>query len=200
MAQYVLKNSAVQEAVKTLLKSSVHRMFPGYLCLKQQANIHDRSNDLPFPYTDFFDQYFHVAGGDKPYFVPFTPSENPPDETLWVNDNVAGTYAPSSLRSDSAFTKVVEVEEAGHNSRWRLQPNHWQLAKHHLCDGETLPAVSLAAFLFRNYAFETTEPSAYTLIQVFEEDFGYEVSGEQFTTLYDTGDTSINQDSFQPYD
>jgi hypothetical protein len=58
----------------------------------------------------------------------------------------------------------------------------------------------LAAFLFRDYAFEVGDPSAYTLIQTFEEEFGYEVGGEQFTTLYHTGDTNINQDSFEQYD
>lgn len=200
MTQYILKPVVVEEAIKKLIESSVHRMFPGYLSLKQQAGVHSQTDDLPFPYTEFFNQYFRVSGSDKPYLVPFTPLENPSDETLWVNDNVAGTYAPSSLRIDSPFTQVVEVEEAGHNSRWRLQPNHWQLARHHLCNGETIPAESLAAFLFRDYAFEAKNPSAYTLIQTFEEEFGYEVSGSQFTTLYHTGDTTINTDSFEQYD
>lgn len=200
MIRYVLEPAVVQEAIRKLIESPVHRMFPGYLSLKQQAGIHGRDDNLPFPYTEFFNQYLRVPGGDKPYLVPFTPSEDPSDETLWVNDNVAGTYAPSSLRIDSPFTKVVEVEEAGHNSRWRLQPNHWQLARHHLCDGQTIPAESLAVFLFRDCAFETEDPSAYTLIKAFEEEFGYEVSGPQFTTLYHTGDTSINADSFERYD
>lgn len=200
MTQYVLKPSVVREAIRKLIKSPVHRMFPGYLSLKQQSGIHNRNEDLPFPYTEFFDQYFRVPGGDKPYLVPFTPSDKPPDETLWVNKNVAGTYAPSSLRSDSPFTKVVEVEEGGHNSRWGLKPNHPQLARHNLCDGQTLPAESLTVFLFRDFAFETEDPSAYTLIQTFEEEFGYEVSGPEFTTLFHTGDTNINEDSFKHHD
>ncbi|WP_411964689.1 hypothetical protein [Haloferax sp. YSMS24] len=200
MARYVLKPAVVQNAIEKLIQSSVHRMFPGYLCLKQQAEIHNRDSDLPFPYTEFFNQYFRVPGGQKPYLVPFTPTENPSDENLWVNNNVAGTYAPSSLRVDSPFTKVVKVEESGHDSRWRLQPSHWKLARHHLCNGETLPAESLAAFLFRDYAFEAEEASAYTLIQTFEEEFGYKVSGPQFATLYHTGDTNINADSFERYD
>lgn len=200
MTRYVLEPAVVRQAIRNLIESPVHRMFPGYLCLKQQESIHNRDDDLPFPYTEFFNQYLRVPGGEKPYLVPFNPSKDPSDETLWVNDNVAGTYAPSSLRIDSPFTKVVEVEEAGHNSRWRLKPSHWQLARHHLCDGQTLPAESLAAFLFRDYAFETEDPSAYTLIQAFEEDFGYEVSGAQFTTLYHTGDTNINADSFERHD
>ena len=200
MTQYVLKPAVVRESTRKLIESSVHRMFPGYLSLKQQAEIHGRDDNLPFPYTEFFNQYLRVPKGDKPYFVPFTPLEGPSDESLWVNNHVGGTYAPSSLRKDSPFTRVVEVEEAGHNSRWRLQPSHWQLARHHLYDGQTLPAESLAVFLFRDYAFETEDPSAYTLIQAFEEEFGYEVSGPQFTTLYHTGDTSINADSFKRYD
>lgn len=200
MTQYVLKPAEVQKATKNIIDSPIHRMFPGYLCLKQQAAINDRDDDLLFPYTEFFEQYFRVSGGDKPYLVPFTLSEDSRDNALWFNDNVAGTYAPSSLRIGSPFTKVVEVEEAGHNSKWRLQPSHWKLARHHLCNGETIPAESLAAFLFRDYAFEAEDPSAYTLIQAFEEEFGYGVSGSEFTTLYHTGDTSINADSFEQYD
>lgn len=175
-------------------------MLPGYLSLKQQSNIHGREDDLPFPYNEFFDRYFQVSGGEKPYLVPFTPLEEPSDENLWVSNNVSGTYAPSSLRTDSPFTRVVEVEEAGHNSRWRLRPSHWKLARHHLCNGEQIPAESLAVFLFRNYAFETDEPSAYTLLQTFEEDFGYKISDEQFTTLYRTGDTNIDISSFKKHD
>lgn len=200
MTQYVLRPSIVKVAIRNLIERPVHRMFPGYLSLKQQEGIHNREDDLPFPYTEFFNQYFRVPGGDKPYLVPFSPLENVSDASLWIDDHVAGTYAPSSLRVDSPFTKVVEVEESGHNSRWRLQPSHWKLARHHLCEGQTIPAESLAAFLFRDYAFEVEDPSAYTLIQTFEEEFGYEIGGEQFTTLYHTGDTNINQDSFEQYD
>jgi len=200
MIRYVLETTVVQKAIRRLIESPIHRMFPGYLSLKQQAEIHGRDDDLPFPYNEFFNQYLRVPGGNKPYLVPFTPLENPSDENLWVSDNVPGTYAPSSLRADSPFTKVVKVEEGGHNSRWKLQPDHWKLARHHLCNGQTIPAESLAVFLFRDYAFETDDPSAYTLIQTFEDEFGYEVSGSQFTTLYHTGDTSINADSFERYD
>lgn len=197
MAQYVLKPNKVKQAVRTLIESPIHRMFPGYLCLKQQAGIHARRDGLPFPYGEFFDLFFRVPGAEKPYLVPFTPTDESSDESLWVNNNVAGTYAPSSLRLDSPFTKVVEVQEGGHNSRWRLQDGHWQLARHHLCHGETIPAESLAAFLFRDYAFRTDSPSAYTLLQTFEEEFNYQISGSEFTTLYHTGDTDISADSFQ---
>jgi hypothetical protein len=200
MVQYVLRPEVVKEGIRNLIKDPIHRMFPGYLSLKQQEDIHDREDNLPFPYTEFFNQYFRVPGSEKPYLVPFTPLENPTDENLWIDDHVAGTYAPSSLRVDSPFTKVVEVEKSGHNSRWRLQRSHWDLARHHLCDGQTIPAESLAAFLFRDFAFESEDPSAYTLIQTFEEEFGYSVGGEQFTTLYHTGDTDINSDSFEQYD
>lgn len=200
MARYVLEPSVVKDAISKLIESPVHRMFPGYLALKQQSAIHGRADDLPFPYTDFFEQYFRVPEEEKPYFVPFTPSENPSKEALWVSTQVAGTYAPSSIRQDSPFRKVVEIEETGHNSRWRLKPDHWNLAKHHLCEGQSLSAEALAAFLYRDYAFETGEPSAFTLLEAFTDDFGYEISDREFTTLYHTGDTNIGADSFERYD
>jgi hypothetical protein len=200
MTVYVLKTEAIQNAVENLMQSSIHRMFPGYLCLQQQAGIYGQNDDLPFPYDDFFTRHFQVSGGTKPYLVPFAPSEDPTDEHLWVGQNISGTYAPSSLRADSPFTKVVEVQESGHNSRWKLQSTHWDLARHHLCGGQQVPVESLAAFLYRDYGFEIEDPSAITLLKAFTDDFGYTIGGKKFTTLYETGDTNIGSSSFENHD
>lgn len=198
---YVLKPEVVRDCLHRLVDESVHRMFPGYLCLQQQAGIEDRTTGLSFPYNEFFDDYLRVRDeSDKPYFVPFMQAKNPSLASLWNNKNVAGTYAPSSLRSTAPLMRIAEIEEGGHNSKWGLQKRHWELARHHLCDGTSVPVESLAAYLFRDYGFEIDEPSAYTLVETFLEEYGYEFGGEAFSHLYRTSDSNITEESFVKHD
>ncbi len=200
MSKYVLDPDAVNSCMHRLIETPVHRLFPGYLCLKQQSNLKQRISDLPFPATDFFDAYFRIRDADKPYFVPFTQAADPDIPSLWLNDNVSGTYAPSSLRASSPLRRVAEIEQGGHNSRWGLEEEHWTLARHYLCEGQHLPVESLAAFLFRDYAFETDDPSAYTLVCTFTEDFGYDLGGKEFNHLFETADSNITSDDFIEYE
>lgn len=202
MPAYTLHPEVVRDCLHRLLNKPIHRMFPGYLCLHQQAALNDTLSGLSFPYNEFFDDYLRVKGdgADKPYFVPFTTAENASYESLWLNDNVAGTYAPSSLRSTAPLMKIAEIEQGGHNSQWGLADNHWQLARLNLCDNNQLPVESLAAYLLRDYAFNVDEPSAFTLVKTFTEEFGYELGGGAFSHLYQTGDSNITEESFDPYE
>lgn len=202
MTTHVLAPTVVQDCLHRLIKKPIHRLFPGYLCLHQQAALEGRTTGISFPYNDFFDDYFRIKGSDadKPYYVPFTQAENPSLESLWFNHNVAGTYAPSSIRPTAPLMEIAELEEGGRDSKWGLKDNHWKLARLHLCDGEQIPAESLAAFLFRDYGFVDDEPSAYTLIETFTSEFGYELGGEAFSHLYRTGDSKITEDDFEQHD
>lgn len=197
MTQYVLKPEVVRDCLHRLIDEPIHRMFPGYLCLQQQATQENRTSGLSFPYNEFFDDYLRVRDdSDRPYFVPFTQAENPSLGELWNNKNVAGTYAPSSLRSTAPLMKIAEIEEGGHNSKWAIEDRHWELARHNMCEGDQVPVESLAAYLLRDYAFEADEPSAYTLVETFNEEFGYEFGGEPFSHLYRTSDSDIEASSF----
>lgn len=202
MTRYVLKPGVVRDCLHRLIDAPIHRMFPGYLCLQQQSGLDSQKTGLSFPYNEFFDDYLRVGEdeSDKPYFVPFNQSTNPSLGSLWYNKNVAGTYAPSSLRSTAPLMQIAEVEEGGHNSKWGIEDRHWQLARHHLCDGNQIPAESLSAYLFRDYGFEVDDPSAYTLVETFIEEFGYEFGGEAFSHLYRTSDSEITEESFVTYD
>jgi hypothetical protein len=199
MNKYVLKQEVVNDCLHRLIDQPIHRLYAGYLCLQQQSSLAGRNDNLRFPYTDFFDAYFRIRDSDKPYYVPFTQAKSPDKAELWFNSNVAGTYAASSLRSTSPLLKVAEIEEAGHDSRWRLQEEHWKLARHYTLDNEHVPVESLAAYLYRDYAIETDEPSAYQLVTTFAEDFGYNLNGSKFSHLYETGDSDISSDSFKKY-
>lgn len=200
MTQYVLKPSVVKECFWRLVDAPIHRLFPGYLCLQQQARVEGRTSELAFPYNKFFDTYFQVLDGDKPYLVPFTQAENPADSSLWFNANVAGTYAPSSLRPTSPLKQVATLEEGGHNAKWGLNTEHHKLARLEICDDEPVPVESLAAYLFRDFAFDIDEPSAYTMVKAFTEEFGYDLGGPAFAHLYETGDSDITEEAFIEYE
>lgn len=200
MTRYVLKPSVVKDCFWRLVEAPIHRLFPGYLCLQQQAGIEGRTTGLSFPYNEFFNSYFEVLDGNKPYLVPFTQAKNVSDSSLWLNSNVAGTYAPSSLRSTSPLMQVATLEEGGHNSKWGLNTEHWKLARLEICDGEPVPVESLAAYLFRDFAFETNEPSAYTMVRAFTDEFGYDLGGSAFAHLYETGDSDITEEAFIEYE
>jgi hypothetical protein len=92
--------------------------------------------------------------------------------------------------------QVATLEEGGHNSKWGLNTDHWKLARLEICDGEPVPVESLAAYLFRDFAFDTDEPSAYTMVRAFTEEFGYDLGGSAFAHLYETGDSNITEEAF----
>jgi hypothetical protein len=202
MSQYILKPDVVRDCLHRLIEQPIHPMFPGYLCLNQQAQISGDKAALFFPYNDFFDRYLRIKeeGSSYPYFVPFTEAAEPSLANLWFNENVAGTYAPSSLRSTAPLMQIAEIVEPGHHAEWRLKNNHWKLARAEICNGNQLPAESLSAYLLRDYALEFDDPSAFSLVKIFAEEFGYSIGGEQFSHLYMTGDSDISQSSFEKYE
>lgn len=200
MPSYVLDTATVKDCMWRLVESRIHRHFAGYLCLKQQSSWDGRTTSLSFPYFDFFNSYFKVGDGMKPYVVPLTHLEDPDPRELWYNENVSGTYAPSSLRSTAPLLKVAEIEEGGHNAKWGLKEDHWRLARHNLCNGGQIPVESLAAYLFRDYAIKTDDPNAYTLVSAFADEFGYDLTSEEFTHLYETGDSEITEATFELYE
>jgi hypothetical protein len=83
-----------------LREQKIHPNFAGYLCLKRTAARDGRTTDLRPDFKAFFDTFLRVSGGseDRPYLKPF-----PSDVKLWFNPNVAGSFAPSSLRPTSPF-------------------------------------------------------------------------------------------------
>jgi hypothetical protein len=195
MPEYILDVDVVRESFWDLVDRRIHRLFPGYLCLRREAGRENRLDDLDFDYNEFFDKFFEIRTGKKPYLVPFTVEDSEETE-LWFNENVAGTYAPSSLRTTTPLLKIGEFEKDGRKSRWKLHDNHAELAREHMCNGEHVPVEHLAAFLFRDYGFQVDEPSADTLVQVFCEEWVYDRDSPAFTELYSTGETDIEPSDF----
>lgn len=195
MPEYILDVDVIRESFWELVDMDVHRLFPGYLCLRREAGIEGRLDDLDFDYNEFFDRFFEMRSGKKPYLVPFTVDDFEETE-LWFNKNVAGTYAPSSLRTTTPLLKIGEFEKDGRKSRWKLYENHAELAKEHMYNDQKIPVELLSAFLFRDFGFEVDDPSADTLVEAFCEEFRYDRNDQDFTQLYSTGESDIETQDF----
>lgn len=100
----------------------------------------------------------------------------------WLNENLAGSFAPSSLRV--VFSRVVETDA---QRRFNLRPNHWELARTHLLFDAPIPVLAVAAFMLRDYGFMAASlPGREDLVDAFRREYGYAADDEdEFTHLYD---------------
>lgn len=200
MTEHVLTEETVRDCIDKLIELPVHRHFPGYLCLVREAEQRGRTTNLNFEYTEFFNEFFRIADGDKPYFVPFKQAEDPSWSTLRFNENVAGTYAQSSLRDTSPLIEVVNADGSGQDTIWSIVDEHWIVVRTRLCNSTRIPVEALAGFLFRDYAFSAHEPDENTLIDTFCEEFYYGRTSDDFKHLYETGAMDINTEDFREYE
>lgn len=173
----------------------VHPHFVGYLCLKRLATEIGSEEDLSPDFKSFHETFLKISGHPTgfPYlriFVDKPPSEN----NLFLNKNVAGSYAPSSIRDN--FRKIVTITGTGREAKFTLNSQHWMLARTHLCKEKKIPVVELSVVLYRDYSVTGDNPSLADFVEVFKEEFGYLSSSpsstiggdKEFDILYDYED------------
>lgn len=90
---------------------------------------------------------------------------------MWLNENVAGSYAPSSLRPGQPFRKVVEIKD----KTYSLPKNHAGRAFEHLLYSTPVQIADLSVVLYRDFGFLGDSFSIYNLIEVFAYEFGYSI-------------------------
>jgi hypothetical protein len=167
-----------------LLERETHQFFIAYLWLRRQSNLQGTQSAIN-PHWAELGGLLRVADAptDRPYLRPFW-SGNRPDGKEWLNSNLAGSYAPSSIRL--APREVIDTTAAGD---FILRKDHSSRALSKLLLGNQMPVVPLACFLFREYGFiSDIEPATDDLIRIFREEFGYSSSDEhEFQTLYVEG-------------
>jgi hypothetical protein len=158
----------------TLLRETrIHPQFAGYLCLLWESARRNTPDNLRPSFKDFFRLFLAVPGGDedKPYLMPFGDSASITNAHLWFNKNIAGSYAPSSLRPGSPFLRVASSASDGRVPVYRLKPEHAEIALQYMLYGKKLSAAVLACFLYRNSGFENPMTHA-LLIDSLRIDFG----------------------------
>ncbi len=166
---WIIRREIVARALQRLRAQKTHALFSGYLHLQQQTGILGRLDNLQPDFLHFFDRFFKVPGHPlgTPYIKPFERS--PSRKNLWLNKNVAGTYAPSSLRPDQPFRKVVSINEGTYS----LFEDHASQARSRLLS-EPIQVADLAVFLYRDYGIDSPYPEHFqNLIDIFAYEFGY---------------------------
>lgn len=193
---FVLSVDAVRWAIDELIARRAHPFFPAYLLLRRTAAEQESTTDI-HPRWDDLEQFLRVPGGPpgKPNFRPFWHQRSSAGQH-WLNVNLAGSYAPSSIRE--VPRRVIDLAEDGSFS---LKGRHWELARENLLYGEYMPVIPLAAFLFRDFGFTTDGPAIgpFELIDVFRSAFGYRMDDDdaEFDHLY-SGAFPERTDWFEP--
>lgn len=174
MPDWVLTRNGARNCIAMLREQSVHPYFPAYLHLRQRAAAEARLTNLR-PDWDELSKFLQVRGApsDRPHFRPFTLGTVAGDQE-WLNPNLAGSYAPSSLRMGQPPLKVVELSTV--RGSFNLRPKHWELAREYLLGDERLPLAAVSGFMLRDFAFENypTTPGYDELEAAFAETFGYD--------------------------
>ena len=184
---YVFTKTAVIRSIRKLENSKIHEHFAGYLAILRALKNNNGQSIRLTDIVDFHDRYLRVEGAsdNAPYVRPFK-SRGKGLETF--NANVAGSYAPSSLRAKGKLIEVIEVTGDGRTATYGLQDDHSARALEQLLEGK-IPIGALTAFLYRDYGFYLSEPSVERVVDLFREEFGFSryVSAEQkvFSVLFE---------------
>jgi hypothetical protein len=195
-AHYVITVPAVRWAIDTLKGAKIHPFFLAYLHLRKRAV--EEGSDVVSAQWDELGELMRVSGGPpgKPYYRPFWHGNVDDPGRYWLNRNIPGSYAASSLRS--VPLKVVDTV----GSEFSLRPHHAQLARQHLLFDQPVSAVALATFFYRNFAF-TAEPPALPspsdLPEVLRQDFHFSSDSDEEYALLFNGGILPEVDWFEPF-
>jgi hypothetical protein len=174
---FVISLGAVRASIEILRGSPIHQYFPAYLHLRQQG-ARQGTWDAIAPKWNEVGHFLDVPGSEsgRPYLRPFGTRDRDPGSE-WLNRNLAGSYAESSLRQGQPPLKVVQ---GNGNGTFSMKEKHWELARLHLCSGEKVSVLALAGYYFRNYGFVSgAVPTSANLIEEFRSTFGYSPEDEE---------------------
>lgn len=180
---YVFSREAVLRAISSLVSQPVHEHFPGYLTILQSLREGDDDVVRSAEITTFHNRYMRVDGDAKaPYVSPFRSRGH--GKLVRLNSNPAGSYSPKSLR-EGRLGAVINVEEVGQGSTYSLKEEHAALAAERLLRGAKVPAVALAAFLFRDHGFHLEAREIARVLGVFRDTFGLRADVKEEAETFD---------------
>ncbi len=182
----VIRKEIVARSLAHLREQKTHTLFAGYLYLQFRSAQLGRLNDLQPVFSPFFKDFFQVANHPlgTPYIKIFTEHQAS-ENNLWLNENVAGSYAPSSLRPEQPFRKVVTIDK----KIYSLPADHASRALEYLLFSKPIEVANLAVVLYRDYGLLDNVTTIEDLVDIFAYEFGYvnqpgTKPDEDFQTLY----------------
>jgi hypothetical protein len=187
-SQFLVAPESARRAFAALRKSRIHPHFAGYLAINREIRGGQTAGSSR-GIKAFFEDFLTATGlgVEKPYVFPFDEAGGLGTKNTF-NRNVAGSYAPSSLRDVAPFLQVVKIEE---RSRARplyvLREGHVDLAFKHLIYRARVSPVALASFLYRDYGITADSPDAALLVEIFRDEFGFSTD-TAFSTLFNAAD------------
>jgi 5-methylcytosine-specific restriction protein B len=197
---YSIKIEAVKRALDALVNARGHEHFPGYLAILKQRGSKASTNNNAETIVNFYKQYLAIpdAPEKRPFLRPFR-SRGVGNPIRLYQQNVAGSYAPKSIRDKGPLSKVIEVRQNPSGGvSYELPADHWDIVLSEMLSGHKLPVLSTAIFLLRDYAFEMDGPEIAKLVSIFRNEFALadaDPDGDTiFSTLFDD-DSSHYADS-----
>lgn len=165
---YVPTLSKVRTSLEVLTSLGAHRALAGYLCVLNAATLERRTQKLRPNFRAFFDRFFRIGDppSKKPYAVPFSGGA----KSILFNENVAGSYAPSSIRPVNPLRSLMDITGGGNQASFTLRDDHVALAKELLLP-EPLPIYAFSCFIYRDIGF-TVNPDRHEIEGAVGSDFG----------------------------
>lgn len=196
----VLTVPFVRYSINVLKTRRIHPLFMAYLHVQQSAALGKQPEWSPSGYVA---RLLGVPDGPlkKPNYRPFSESMNRQEKFYWMNGNLAGSFAPSSVRDPYRWMLDDSMKS------YRLPPDHAQRARVHFLFDEPVPMWAMAGYLLRNCSFtirEDEEPLIFSelsalrpLNSAFNEEFC--VTQEMADILFDTGGTDFESDIYEEW-
>jgi hypothetical protein len=189
---YVLTVEAVKWSIRELQRTRIHPHFLAYLQLRRRAQDTALGEAIE-PRWSELRPLLVLPGGPpkKPNYRPLWNNVDNDGSVYWFNDNLAGSYATSSIRNTAGF--LVR------DKSFVLPSDHAEQALAALLYGSKASAVALGAYFLRNYGFRTPHvfPDDGEVIEGFRKWFRFESSTE-FSLLFDTDQVTVDFDWFEP--
>lgn len=192
---YVLTVEGVRKAISRLEYRFIHQHFAGYLAILRAKRQHSASPVHMSDILEFHDRYLRAADApdEAPYVRPFTQGHG----LQQMNRNVAGSYAPSSVRENGKIGKVMSVLGSGRDATYDVRANHATIALDIFLQNQKAPAASMAGFIYRDYGFKMDTRSMSSVVKLFRDEFGMRASLPDERAIFDTlfvDDSSSFQD------
>ena len=197
---YVFTKDAVRRAMDRLSTTPAHEHFAGYLALLE-AERHTKGGLHRSRFIKDFHQRYLTVAGLKDAMPYYSPVRNPDaGEFKPFNKNVAGSYAPSSLRPDGPFMDAVDVRGKGQGVTYSLRSDHATVVSGSMLGSKRLQALALAVYLFRDYGFEAR--SLLAVLDTFRDQFALRANhadeAETFDALFDPSLDGFADDDLVP--